>query len=67
MRHEMNFERHIREVPTSGAWREIEPTGTAQVTCSCGFDSGVIPFTDVRRVASDHVGYDVAAPPTEPE
>lgn len=63
----MNFERHTREKPTSGPWREIEHTGTAEVTCSCGYDSGMIPSSDIRRVASEHVGYDVASPPATAE
>jgi hypothetical protein len=67
MKHEMDFERHHREKSTSGRWKEFEPTGTGEVTCSCGFDSGVIPAADIRRVASDHVGYDVAGPPPTSE
>lgn len=67
MRHEINFERHHQEKPTSGPWKEYEPTGTAQVTCSCGFDSGTISVSDIRRVVSGHVGYDVAKPPTHAE
>ncbi|MFU0241679.1 hypothetical protein ACKI1J_38815 [Streptomyces scabiei] len=67
MKHKINYERHTREKPTSGLWREIEHTGTAEVTCSCGFDSGEIPASDIRRVASEHVGFDVAAPPATAE
>ncbi|HEX4813357.1 MAG TPA: hypothetical protein VFV66_11455 [Nonomuraea sp.] len=67
MKHEMNYERHHREKPTSRPWKEFEHTGTAQVTCSCGFDSGTIPSSDIRRVASDHVGFDVAGPPPTTE
>jgi hypothetical protein len=68
MKHEVTFRNDIRELPpTEDGWKQFEDAGTCTVTCSCGFDSGVIPSTDVRRVASDHVGFDVAHPPATAE
>ncbi|MBK3625934.1 hypothetical protein JHN59_13985 [Streptomyces sp. MBT49] len=60
MKHEMRIEAGIEQVPGEpSTWAEHRPTGKAQITCSCGYDSGTLATADAARIASDHIGFDV--------
>lgn len=68
MKHEITFHKDIRGLPpTDDGWRQIEPAGTCTITCSCGYDSGTIPNSDIARTASEHVGFDITRTRTTPE
>ena len=61
MKHELQVDSEIEQkIPEADDhWAEYRHTGRAQLTCSCGYDSGTVAKADVVRLASDHMGFDV--------
>lgn len=60
MKHELRIQAETEQIPVEpGAWAEYRSTGQAQLTCSCGYDSGIVPKTGAVQLASDHLGFDV--------
>lgn len=47
--------KHIREVaPTPDGWRQIEDTGQACTTCTCGATTGFIPTPEAAAIYREH-------------
>jgi hypothetical protein len=61
VRHELRAQAEVEQTnpEADGQWAEYQHTGRAQLTCSCGYDSGTVPKGDASRLASNHVGFDV--------
>ncbi|MFM9634761.1 hypothetical protein ACKI10_45350 [Streptomyces galilaeus] len=61
MKHELSIQAETERMPAEpGAkWAEYRATGQAQLTCSCGYDSGKVPKAGAAQLASNHLGFDV--------
>lgn len=52
--HAFSVQAETRELPPVNGWREVEATGQARATCTCGLDTGFIPVPDAWTTARTH-------------
>ncbi|MFG3110541.1 hypothetical protein [Streptomyces tendae] len=51
--HEVTWERQTIDVTSDEPWKRIEPTGTTELTCTCGWGK-LVPDADVQQASADH-------------
>jgi hypothetical protein len=51
--HEVSWEREAIELPSSNSFRNIEPSGTTNLTCTCGWTKQV-PNSETQQASEDH-------------
>ena len=53
--HEVTWKRLTVDLPTSGPWRNVQPSGTVELTCTCGWSKQVADTeAEVQRATDDH-------------